>query len=64
MNEIVKNPSTVAMAQLDYVHPQNFKYEFDYDVTMRYGFRWDMQFFLDYFRPNQLRGKNNTDPLP
>ena len=64
LNEIVKNPATVAMGQLDYINSNTFKYEFYEDYKTRYGFRWDMQFFETFFRPDQKSGKKETDPLP
>lgn len=64
LSEIVKNEKTIAMGQLDYVHRQTFEYNFYPGYRTRYGFRWDMQFFETYFRPDQLNGKLHTDPMP
>ncbi|CAL1539923.1 unnamed protein product [Lymnaea stagnalis] len=64
LNEIVKNKKTIAMGQLDYVHRETFNYNFYPGYRTRYGFRWDMQFFETYFRPDQLTGKLDSDPMP
>ncbi|KAI8784594.1 inactive polypeptide N-acetylgalactosaminyltransferase protein 5 [Biomphalaria glabrata] len=62
--EIVKNKQTIAMGQLDYVHRETLDYNFYPGYRTRYGFRWDMQFFETYFRPDQLKGKKDSDPMP
>ncbi|XP_005094680.1 inactive polypeptide N-acetylgalactosaminyltransferase-like protein 5 [Aplysia californica] len=64
LNEIVKNRQTIAMGQLDYINHDTFTYDFYEGYRTRYGFRWDMQFFETFFRPDQLKGKKETDPLP
>ncbi|XP_059147959.1 polypeptide N-acetylgalactosaminyltransferase 1-like isoform X2 [Physella acuta] len=64
LTEIVKNKKTIAMGQLDYINKDSFYYKFYPGYRTRYGFRWDMQFFETYFRPDQLIGKKETDPMP
>lgn len=63
LSEIVKNKKTIAMGQLDYINKESFYYKFYQGYRTRYGFRWDMQFFETYFRPDQLIGKKETDPM-
>ncbi|KAH9496173.1 Polypeptide N-acetylgalactosaminyltransferase 5 [Bulinus truncatus] len=62
--EVVKNKQTIAMGQLDYIHRETLDYNFYPGYRTRYGFRWDMQFFETYFRPDQLKGKKDIDPMP
>ncbi|XP_029646622.2 polypeptide N-acetylgalactosaminyltransferase 13-like [Octopus sinensis] len=62
--EIMKNRSTLAMGQLDYINRNTFKYEFNRDYKTRYGFNWDFKFFEQYFRPDQMLNKKVTDTLP
>ncbi|GFO11148.1 polypeptide n-acetylgalactosaminyltransferase [Plakobranchus ocellatus] len=64
LNEIVKKRETLALAQLDYIDKNTFQYNFYPGYRTRYGFRWDMQFFETYFRPDQVKSKSNADPLP
>lgn len=62
--EVKNNPKTVAMAQLDYVNKDTLDYQFTPGYRTRYGFDWRLLFFETYFRPDQLKGKSDTDPLP
>ncbi|XP_014784702.1 polypeptide N-acetylgalactosaminyltransferase 13 [Octopus bimaculoides] len=62
--EIMKNRSTLAMGQLDYIDRNTFKYEFDRDYKPRYGFNWNFVFYETYFRPDQMLNKKVTDTLP
>ncbi|RUS84775.1 hypothetical protein EGW08_007459, partial [Elysia chlorotica] len=64
LTEIVKKREILALAQLDYIDKDTFNYNFYPGYRTRYGFRWDMQFFETYFRPDQTAGKADTDPLP
>jgi polypeptide N-acetylgalactosaminyltransferase len=62
--EIKKNPKTVAMAQLDYINKDTLEYEFQPGYRTRYGFDWRLLFFETYFRPDHLKGKSDSDPMP
>ena len=64
LNEIVKNRQTVAMGQLDYINKYSFSYNYEHGYRTRYGFNWDLTFFETLFRPDQVKGKKATDPLP
>ncbi|GFS18670.1 polypeptide N-acetylgalactosaminyltransferase [Elysia marginata] len=64
LKEIVNKKETLALAQLDYIDKDTFEYIFYPGYRTRYGFRWNMQFFETYFRPDQTLGKLPSDPLP
>ncbi|OWF52822.1 polypeptide N-acetylgalactosaminyltransferase 1-like [Mizuhopecten yessoensis] len=64
LQQILADDRTIAMAQLDYVERNSFKYRFTKGYRTRYGFDWRLQFFETEFRKDQLAGKSDTDVLP